>query len=438
MNKLIWVTLALTIACALPARSQKIYLSLEKALESALGSNKELHLASLDEGSAQERYRQTNAVLLPQVRVSYTGMSTNNPLNAFGFKLQQQAITSGDFNPAMLNAPSSTQNFMTKVEWLQPVLNLEMSSVRQAAKAQQSVYAFLKVRTKEYIILEVQKAYVQLQMAHEARNVLEETLGTVNAIYTATDSRFQKGYLQKSDLLQVEIQVRTAESKLAEANSAIRNASDFLALLMGTPAGVIYTTDSLSRIPSNEYIAVTIPEDRADFKAMRSMIEAHEKAINSGKMSYLPKLNAFGEYIINDNEAVGFGSNSYLVGAQLSWTLFNGTATRHKILEQRIERDKTVVQFSLQREQAQLELNRTTRQLHDTEFMIHQQQTAVQQSAEALRIVRNRYQQGLVTTSEVLQAQSLLAQQKLLLVQSVCQHNTTISYERFLTATFEK
>ncbi|MBL0745971.1 TolC family protein [Chryseolinea lacunae] len=438
MNKVVLGTLVWSILCALSVQGQVAPLSLDQALEATLKNNKEIHLATLDEAAAEAKYGQTNAVFLPQIKLSYTGMSSNNPLNAFGFKLQQQAITQNDFNPYLLNEPSATQNFVTKAEWLQPILNLDMWAMRQAAQEQQLAYAFKTKRTKEYVSFEVQRAYAQLQLAHQAKSVLKDAFQAINAIYTATTNRFEKGYLQKSDVLQVEVQVKSAENKLAEAISNIQNASDYLGLLMGAKAGVIYQVDSIARITPIDNTPAEIPIDRADFRAMQSAVTTHEKMIKSGKMAYLPKLNAFGEYMINDREAFGFGSNSYLVGAQLSWTLFNGTTTRNKISEQRIERDKTVEQLALQKEQAQLELNKAARQLQDALFAIQRQEIAVSQSAEALRIVQNRFQQGLVTTNDVLQSQSLFAQQKLLFVQAIYQYNTTASYRLFLTTTSVK
>jgi outer membrane protein TolC len=417
---------------------ESVPLSLQEALDAALKNNKEIIVAGLDEERAHARFKQTDAVFLPQINLSYSAMSSNNPLNAFGFKLQQQVVTPADFNPTVLNDPSATQNFMTKAEWLQPILNLDMWSARQAAQEQQEVYGFKTKRTKEYVSFEVQKAYAQLQLAHQATGVLEEALQTIHAIYNSTNNRYEKGYLQKSDVLQVQVQVKTAENMLTEARSNIQNASDYLGLLMGTHANVVYQVDSITRVTVTDYTQTTVPDDRADFKAMQSAVKAHELMINSGKMAYLPKLNAFGEYMLNDSEALGFGSDSYLVGARLSWTLFNGNATRSKISEQRIERNKTVEQLALQKDQAQLELNKTSRQLQDARFAIQQQEIAVSQSAEALRIVQNRYQQGLVTTNDVLQSQSLLAQQKLLSAQAIYQYNVTAAYQLFLTTTSVK
>lgn len=417
---------------------EAVPLTLQEALDATLSNNKEITMATLDEESAAARFKQTNAVFLPQINLSYAAMSTNNPLNAFGFKLQQQSISQSDFNPELLNNPSATQNFMTKAEWKQPLLNMDMLQMRKAANQQIDVYTFKTKRTKEYLAFEVQKAYAQLQLAHQAKSVLTEALETVNAIYTSTNNRFEKGLLQKSDVLNVLVQVTTMESNLSAAESNVQNASDYLSLLMGKQPGILYTVDAIQKVTPVENVEIQVPASRADFQAMQAAIAAQDMMVSSGKMSYLPKLNAFGEYLLNDNDAFGFGSDSYLVGAQLSWTIFNGTATQNKIAQHRIERNKMTEQLNYQKEQSQLELNKTLRQAQDSRFSLQQHEIAVNQATEALRILKNRYEQGLVATNDILQSQTLLSQQKLNHAQAIFQYNTTQAYLEFLTSTTEK
>jgi outer membrane protein TolC len=439
MNKIFAGLVILACFVTVPLVAQEsLPLSLDEALNAALKNNNEIIMASLDEQRADAMFKQTNAVFLPQIKVSYTAMGTNNPLNAFGFKLQQQSIGASDFNPELLNNPSATQNFFTKAEWQQPILNMDMLYMRRAAHEQRAVYTFKSKRTQEYLAFEVRKAYAQLQLAQQAKKVLEEAKETINNIYKATNNRFEKGFLQKSDILNVQVQVSAAESRLAQAVSNVRNASDYISSLMGVNTGPVYIVDPLSDVLLNESSDALLPENRADFQALQSAITAQDQMIRSGKMSYMPKLNGFAEYLINDNDAFGFGSDSYLVGAQLSWTLFNGTATRNTNYQHRIERDKMAQQLTHQKEQAQLELNKTLRQEQDARVSLLQYDAAVEQAAEALRILQNRYQQGLTATNDVLQSQTLLSQQKLNRAQAVCTINTTRAYVEFLTSTSEQ
>jgi outer membrane protein TolC len=414
---------------------QNVPLTLQEALHSAQQNNQSIHISQLDVSVSHANYKQTQAVFLPQVNLGYSAMRTNNPLNAFGFKLQQQAITASDFDPNVLNDPAATQNFMVKAEVLQPIFNLDGLYQRQAAGNQAEAYQWKHIRTKQYVLFDVEKAYAQLQLAHRAVAVLEEAVSTAQSVYTVTNNRFEKGYLQKSDVLHVQVHATNSESRLAEARSNVQNASDYLSLLMGTPTGVVYAVDTTTQVNEVQSIDTTLPENRADFMAMQKAVQARDNLVKSGTMAYVPTLNAFGEYLFNDAEAFGFGSDSYLIGAQLSWKIFNGTATKNKVDAQRSERDKAVRELQYQKEQAQLELSKTQRQQQDARLTVNQQALAVQQAEEALRLIQNRYEQGLVTTTDLLQAQTMVSQQKLIWAQAVFQLNTTQAYLRFLTTT---
>lgn len=432
MNNLVKSILILFIPAWVNAQTTP--LTLREALNAAQHQNRAIKLSQLDAEVSKAKVRQTQAVFLPQINLSYTALSTNNPLNAFGFKLQQQAITATDFNPNLLNDPSATQNFMTKAELLQPIFNMDMFYQREAAGNQAEAFQLKHARTKQYIAFEVEKSYAQLQLAHWAEAVMEEAVNTAKAVSAAAQNRFDQGYLQKSDVLQVTVFVANMESKLDEAKSNVKNASDYLSLLMGVQPGAVYLTDTLSQqlpLISN----ATLPENRADIAAMAAVVAAHNSVVKSSTMAYVPKLNAFGEYMFNDSDAFGFGSNAYMIGAQLSWKIFNGTATKNKIATARIERDKASQELYYQKEQAQLELDKTIRQERDALNLVNQQALTTAHAREAFRLMQNRHEQGLVTTTELLQAQTNVAQQKLGWAQAIFQLTVTSAYLNFLTAT---
>jgi outer membrane protein TolC len=418
------------------AQDSSKVLKLDEAIASAISNNKAVQLAKLDESIAASNYKQTEAIYLPQVGFSYSAMSTNNPLNAFGFKLQQKSITQNDFNPALLNHPGSTGDFMTKLELQQPIINMDMLYKRKAAAKQTELYQYKTQRTKEYLTFEVQKAYLQLQLAYDAVTVLEEAMQTTKSVYTSTNNYFKQGLIQKSDLLNAQVQVTTVETNLAKANSNIRNASDYLSLLMGVADGVVYQPDnSVQSAITVTDSAVKIAPNRSDFVAMQKALEASDLMITSSKKSYLPKLNAFGAYQFNDNSMLGFGANAYLAGIQLSWNIFKGNSTKNAIATQQLERNKLAEQLTQQKEQSQLELNKAHRDLADAQFDIQQQKASIEQATEALQILQNRYTQGLVKTTDILMATTQLSQQKFSLAQAVFNSNVTKAYLQLLIAT---
>lgn len=429
------VILAAFSAAGVSAQDSTRPLSMEAAVSAALLNNTSIRQAALDEHIAAANYKQTEAIYLPQLGFSYTAFSANNPLNAFGFKLQQKSISQNDFNPDLLNHPSSTPDFTTKLELQQPIINTDMLYRRKAAAKQIDLYRYKTQRTKEYLLYEVQKAWLQLKLAYDAAAVLEDALQTTKAVDTFTENHFKQGLIQKSDLLNAALQVTTVASNLAKANSQVRNASDYLSMLMGAKDGIVYTVNNGTVMPAAAPdTGARINVSRTDFLAMQKAIEASDLMITAAKKTWLPRLNAFGSYQLNDSRMLGFGAHAYLAGVQLSWDIFKGNTAKNNIAAQTLQRNKLAEQLAQQKEQAQMELNKAFRDLADARFEIQQQTQAVEQASEALLILQNRYRQGLVNTTDVLLAGTRLAQQKFALAQASFSAGSTKALIELLTA----
>jgi outer membrane protein TolC len=279
----------------------------------------------------------------------------------------------------------------------------------------------------------VQQAYLQLQLAYDAKKVLEQALQTAQATYKFTNDRFEQGLLQKYDLLNVAVQVKSIQTNIAEANSNIATASDYLSTLMNRPLGAVYKTGNV--VIAGDIPADSLPGNRADFEAMGAAIQSYDLMIKSSKMNYLPRLNAFADYQLHDKSMFGFGAGAYMAGIQLSWDIFKGFQNKNKINTQVLERNKLALQLDAQKDESRTELNKTRRQLNDASFKMQQQQQAADQAAEALRILQNRYTQGLVNTIDVLMAQTQLSQQQLAYAQAVFAKNNALVYLQYLTIT---
>lgn len=417
------------ISATLLAQTKKI--SLDEIIGLAMKNNQQVKMAETNEAIATGKFKQTDAVFLPQTAVSYTALTSNNPLNAFGFKLQQQSVTAQDFNPALLNDPGNRSDFVTKIDVQQPIINLDLWTMRKSAAEQISLYKFQTKRTQEAIRHEITKAYLQLQLAYRSKEVLTEALSTAKAIEKFTNDRFEQGLLQQSDVLNTQVAVTSTETQLSSVQSNIATASDFISYLSGQPSGTIYEPTEISIVNENYD---SIPVDRADFKAMQSAIRSTEFMIDADKKSFLPKLNAFASYQFNDRSMFGFGANAYLAGIQLSWNIFKGNSTKNKIRTSEDEKKKLEQQLSDMQRQSNLELLKTTRELEQSRKTIFQSSKAVDLATESLRILRDRYEQGLVNTTDLLLAQTQLSQQKLTLEQAKTQEQTALATLQFITS----
>ena len=152
-------------------------------------------------------------------------------------------------------------------------------------------------------------------------------------------------------------------------------------------------------------------------------------------MTLLPRINAFGSYQLDDSKPLGFKSDSYLIGINLSWNIFSGNQNKNKVKSAQFQRDRMQEELNFHIKQSQLELDKTKRDLNDSQIEINKQKASVAQADEALRILANRHREGLVNTTDLLIAQAQLSQQRLLLAQAIMSYNITQAYLEFLLKT---
>ena len=403
--------------------------------QKASDKNLQIKIANQEFKSAQADYRQSNALFLPTISASHTAMSTTNPLMAFGSKLNQEILSASDFNPALLNDPAKTNNFATKIEVLQPLINVDGLYGRQAAKFKMEAYQLQTERTKEYLQLEVNKAFMQLQLGYKAVKVLEKAIKTADANLKLIENYFKQGILQKTDLLSVQVRVNEIKNQLQYAKSNVQNASDYLAVLLNEdPTNKIYKPlEELENSIVTETINTTLSENRKDIQAMSKSSGAYQKMYVSSKMNFLPRLNAFGSYELYDRTLFGTAAKGYLVGMQLSLNVFDGYKSIGKMEKAKAEFQKSEIEMQHYKSQSQLELNKTNRLLKDAENKVNLSKLALEQSQEAYRIRSNRFTQGLEKTTDLLQSETQTAQKELEFLQAVFEYNFTQQYLQFLT-----
>lgn len=424
------------IMCLLPSMvfaQQTVPISKAEVLEKVTNQNNKLKIGEQEVSSAKGDFNQTNAIFLPNISTSYTGMATNSPLMAFGFKLNQAVVTQEDFNPANLNNPSKTNMFATTFEVQQPIINIDGVFQRKAAKAKWEATRLQLERMGDYLSLETERAYMQLQLAYKSVDVLEEALKAAKENLNLANNSLKQGYLQHSDVLTVEIRVAEVENQLQYAKSNVINISEYLAVLMNEEiAGVYKPTDSLDialSLISDEHIS----NNRADIKAMQFASEAYRQSYKADKMSFLPRLNAFGSFELYDDQIFSADANAYLVGVSLTWDIFQGSKRVGKTQKSRAQYTKANLELEEYKSESQLELNKAKRMFLDAKNNLKLTELALQQSEEALRIRTNRFKEGLEKTTELLMAETLYSQKQLEYFNTVFQHNYALAYLEFLT-----
>ena len=433
MKQILFSVLALNLSFSAYSQ-QTVPISQAEIEAKSLNENLQVKMAKSEADLAQTELLGTRAMYLPNVTASYTFTNTNNPLMAFGSKLNQERITMMDFNPDNLNSPKSISNFGTKVEVQQPIINMDAVYQKKAGQIKADVLNIKTERTKEYIQFELKKSYMMLQLAYKMKETLENAKETTLANKKVIDNYFKNGLIQKSEVLYMEVRVSEINSQIQMADSNIKNASDYLYFLLNEDSKdkLLKPTETLEykgNLVENDF---SLNTSRKDLEAYNKSLEAYDLMVKSSKSKFLPRLNAFGSWEMYDNKIAQFDANGYLVGLQLSWNIFDGLKSKSEQEKYKSERSKAQTEIEQYTKQSQLELNKAARSVQDADSKVTFTKQALEQSKEAYRIRKNRYDQGLEKSADLLSAETLMSQKELEYQQAIFEYNTALEYYKFL------
>ena len=415
---------------------EPVHLSLQEVQDRVAAKNLQLKAAHQAYVAARGDFRQTNSLILPSISASHTALATTNPLMAFGSKLNQEVLTQADFNPVLLNNPDRYENFATRIEVLQPLVNLDGFLGRRAAKLKMEAMELQSARTQEYMQLAVFQAYKQLQLAYQAEQVMAAAVKTAEQNAHLIASYVGEGLAQKADELMVQVRVAEVRNGWQYAQSNVRNASDALFALMDEDgqgrilvpeASAPWTED----LPTGEALGGL--DARKDIQAMHKATQAYGKMQQSSVLGMAPRLNAFGTYELYDTELLQFGADGYTVGAQLSWNVFDGYKAMGKAEKAKAEHLKAQYEEQQYRNQSEAELAAARRQAVDAKNQWKMAELALAHAQEAYRIRENRFKAGLEKTTDLLMAETLMFEKELALSQALFNVQLSHKFVEFLT-----
>lgn len=404
-------------------------MSLQEVLAITEKSSFEIRMAETDIDKVRSQYRQTNAAFLPQLSIEETGISTNDPLNVFGFKLKQEAVTQADFNPSRLNAPDTYDNFTTKFEVRQPVLNTDAFFKRSAVKKQLEAAKEKLQGTLEYTRFQVKDTYYRLQLMNNRRAVISRSLETARENERQAKNLYEQDMINKADYLAAKVRVLELESQQSKVKDQQQTVQDNLRYLLNMDEEItIVATDSLQMrpAPSDEVIDAD-NANNAEVRAMGYRVSAAEQMLKSSKFNFVPSINVFGSYEFNDEIPFGTQGDSYMIGATLKWNLFSGFRNVGKVMESKADLKKAKLAYESKVFKNKLEIEQAQRSLDQAQDQLRFADSSVEQAAEDFRIRKNRYEQGMEKTTDLLSAETKLLQAKFQRLDALYQYNVSLA-----------
>lgn len=389
-------------------------LTLAAAVKLALERHPALRAAGYQAAAAAAGVDQARAAFLPRVDFSEGITRSDNPVYAFGALLNQGRFTQADFAVERLNHPDPLTNWRTNIAGSLPLFmgGRSLLGYQQAQIGHESAERG-RARVEQEVIFGVIRAYSGVLLAQEAQATVEVSVRTAEANLAAAESRYEAGMVVASDALAARVRLaRLKEEAIAAANQvrlAHAGLNDAMGVALDQPYRIPGRLD-LTPLRSERLVGLEAlaREQRPDYPQATLEEQRLEKEVLRAKGALLPSMHLMGNYEINNHRISADGQDSWSVGVVLNWNLFSGGADRARIVEAQASHQRATALRERMASAIALEVRDAFLALQTARERVAVAKEAVAHAEESLRIVQDRYDNGLTTIVELLDSETAL------------------------------
>lgn len=388
----------LSIACASGAEAQEAVrvVTLDEAIEQALGTDPAAVAASGAEVSSRAQLRQAWASYLPTVTLNSSyGNSSNQRFDQATGRLVSESYT------AQITAGYDLFTGGRRI--------LQQRAARAEVAASSAEHRAQRFQT----ILNTERTFYAAAAGDELVMAAEQRLSRARQQLSFAQVRLEVGTATRSDLLRAELEVGNAELAVLDAESARRSARLQLGRQMGSDEEVQPSPGALPEqapeLPSVEALAARAERTAPTAVAARSTSEALRAASLSSMAAYLPTLRATGGY---DWQAIQFppDDRSWSLRVIASIPVFNGLQRETAVTQARVNARVANARARDAAIGARIAAEDAARELASAERRVEIAGRAVELAREDLRVQEERYQLGNVTILDLQASQLALAE----------------------------
>ena len=268
------------------------------------------------------------------------------------------------------------------------------------------------------VILNSINACINLYKAYQAISLVKENLETSQQRVKDLSNLEKNGLLARNDLLKAELQSSNIELSLLDAQSNYKVACVNMNLMMGLPEQTELIPDrSGLALPTSIKTLEEYEQDalkgRKDVEALSFRKKAAALGIKNARSNYYPNIALTGGYIAADIPKFLTIINAVNIGVGIKYDLSSLWKTKTKIQQAQLKVDQLQLNESMLDDNIRLQINQAYQAYLVSEKKIQVYEKAVDQATENYRITKNKYDNALATTTELLDADVALLQTKL-------------------------
>jgi outer membrane protein len=412
--------LVLTGAGAEALAQSSAPLGLSEAAAIALDRNPMSEAATAGRRAAGAAVQEARATWFPQIDVSTQFVRSDNPVFVFASLLEQGRFGPEHFDPVFLNDPDPLKNYRTALNIRYPVFDqFRRWSANGQARIGRDQADTQVDQVRQQLRFETIRAYYGAMVAEAAKGVADEAVATAEAQVSRMRDSYETGLIVQSDLLSGEVQLADFRQRQIDAAGQYRIAHAGLDTVLGQPgtgprplSGVLGAVRFT--LPPEEELLRSAIDARPDTRRARLSREAAKLQARAAAGQFLPRLDGFATVGASGSEITTSGRDT-MVGAVVTLNIHQpGRAAR--LAQARAGEAMADAELRRIENQVRFEIVEARERFTAASERVGVAARAAEQASEALRIVRDRYAEGLTTITEVLRAETAAVEARMRLL----------------------
>lgn len=413
------LTAALSVLCSQSVFAATLELDLEETIQRALLTNPSVKIAEYNRKAAKADYSAAKSARGISISLSH---STGRNGYADPQYNQQLNIWTKGIGNSHSNSITASLPIFTGGE-LQGQIGQAKANYRSMLSAEEQAYNEMKETATT--------GYFNMLNATNMKALRQESVDRLQAHLDNVIAQYNVGIVARADVLRSEVELANAQQNYITASNEYDVAEATLNNIIGTPLGTtLLLKDRLQYEPYENDMAYCLAyseQHRPELKQAEYAIDSAEAALVVARSGHMPKVyaNASNNWGGNGSDWPGDDDENWSVGVTASMNVFDSGVTWSKIHAAQENLAKAKESQRQIKDNVELEVRTDYLNLREAEKRITTTQVAVASAEEDYHIAVVRYQAGVGTNIDVMDAQEALTQAKTNYYQALYNYNTS-------------
>ena len=451
MQQKLQILAVLLVPLALQAQTERYALTLQEASERMMDNNPTVRIADKAIDMARGERQKLNAFWYPMLNTSGMVVHLSNrvevkqPLDTYTNPAKEfvQSIIPNDLlitsildqvGNYTLSVPILQRNLTTldaNLTW--PVFTGgKRLYASQIGKRMVDIAEVGKEETHALLQTELVQTYYALQLAERIQEVRKQTFQSLEQHYNHALKLEANGLITKAERIFAKVNLQEAKREWEASKKEYEVAHQALCSLLNIqeddveilPVSPLFVSENL---PDELYFKHLIPATNYTINKLRLEESMVESQLKISKSAYLPTIAVFGKQTLYARNLPRNLMPRTLIGIGFTWNLFDGLNREADVRVSRLAKESV----SLEKKKAENALDVLVQELYskiqEAKDETSTLQTTIKMSEELLRIRRKSFEEGMATSTEVVDAEVMLSKVRIAMLLATYQFDVSLA-----------